>query len=265
MKKLYHALSICFMCILTTGVLHAEYDHPFSVGEKITYKIYGAGLHLGNQEVELRSIENLNGKEVYRLYGRTWGTRIVNLFYHLDDKWMVFIDRETLLPVKLEKTIWEGKEKGFVEYEIDQENHRVVVKNITKNKEDVHEGEYPIFDVFTLAYFYRYNHEQFDEMFTFDFLETNGLLTSQFKNEGLVDLRVSTISKSKALKAFKMKQVGGVGIEIYVSADELRLPLRLVSNAELPRDKKLVLEMYLTNYTPGEDHGDIPVIYKEHK
>jgi hypothetical protein len=264
MKRIILPIASLLLFFLVVSLVPASGPHPFSIGEKIHYKIYGAGLYLGNQEVELQSMETLDGAEVYRLWGRTTGTKIVNMIYHLDDKWMVFINRKSLLPMRMEKTIWEGKKKGFVVYEIDQEMQQVLVKNITENKEDRHEGENIIFDMFTLAYYYRHNHEQFDELFTFDFLETNGLLTAQFQNEGIVEITVPTISKHHKFQAFKMQQVGGIGIEIYVSADELRLPLKLVSNAILPKRKRLVLEMFLDQYMPGmdQDEEEIPWIYR---
>jgi hypothetical protein len=232
------------------------------VGEKIKYQIFAAGLFMGDQVVELRSAEQFEGREVYRLWGRTEASRFMKMFYTVDDKWIVFIDRHELVPIRVEKDMWEGKKKAYLVYHIDQEGYRVVFENRTSGESQEKESKNLVFDIFSLAYYYRQHPNKFDTVFTFDFLEEGGLQTVQFMNEGKTQIKVRTMRKTRTFDALKMKQVGGVGIEIYVSDDEMRLPLKIVTPAKLKKGRKLNVEMNIDRYDPGERDGEIPSIYR---
>jgi hypothetical protein len=234
---------------------------PFSVGERIEFDIYAAGLYMGSQVIELRSIETFKNREVYNLYGQTKASRFMNLFYKLDDKWLVYMDKEYLLPLWLEKDMWEGERKAYLVYSINQLKKSVRIENRTTGDKKWKKGENQIFDLFSLAYYYRQFPERFNSTFTFDFLEEGSLQTVQFKNEGEVEIRLSSLSKSDRIPAYMMKQVGGIGIEIYVSTDELRLPLKIVTPAKLSNDRKLNVEMRIERYTPGIEQKEIPSEY----
>jgi hypothetical protein len=186
----------------------------------------------------------------------------MNLFYRVDDKWLVFLDRKELLPLRLEKDMWEGKRKAYLVYHIDQQEKRVVFENRTAGSSKEKEAENLVFDLFTLAYYYRQFPEQFENVFTFDFLEERNLKTIQFKNEGKVMIRVIPISNKDKIPAYKMKQIGGIGIEIYVSTDELRIPLKIVTPARLKKGRKLNIEMNLEKYSPGEGQHEVPLLYR---
>jgi len=250
--------SLCFWSLRAE-----EYSHVFSVGEKILYQVNTLGLYMGNQIVELRSIEQLDGRDVYVLHGHTEGSKFMNLFYKVDDKWLVFIERKSLVPLLLEKDMWEGNRQAYLVYHIDQEGRRVVFDNMTTGSSDEKEAQNLVFDVFSLAYYYRQFPERFDGVFTFDFLEERNLKTVQFRNEGEVEIKVLPISKQKKLSAYKMKQVGGIGIEIYVSNDELRIPLKIITPAKLKKGRTLNVEMNLEKYRPGEGVVEVPELYRD--
>lgn len=235
---------------------------PFSVGEKLRYAILAKRLYVGTQTIELRSVATYRGREVFRLWGLSKTSPFVSIFYRIDDKWDVFIDRSTLLPLRMEKDEKEGRDTGYFIYNIDQEGRSVTIRNVPKNETRVVAGKNDIFDLFTLIYYYRKYHDRFDDTFTFDFLEPKSLRTVHFKNEGIVEIEAPRVVKNWKFPAYKMRQIGGVGIEIYVSADEFRLPLKMVVPSELPRDKKLIVEFDLEKFTPGEDQGDLPWYYR---
>jgi len=253
------------MCILTAAGSGFASDNPhvFGIGEKIGYQLHAKGLYLGDQTVELESIDQLNGREVYKLRGLTMSSRFMNLFFPVDDKWLVYIDRYELLPLKLEKDMLEGKNKAFLIYYINQDEKRVVFENKTTGAIEEKEGEHPVFDLFTVIYYYRQHPEVFDEGFTFEFLEEKGLLTVQFKNEGETQIKVLPISNRKKIPAYKLMQVGGIGIEIYVSTDDLHIPLKVVSPVRMKKERKFNIEMNLNKYQPGKGQGQVPEIYRD--
>ena len=256
---------LTLVCVLAAAwsSLAGDSPHVFGVGEKIGYQLHAKGLYLGDQTVELESIDQLDGRDVYKLRGFTMSSRFMNLFFPVDDKWLVYIDRLKLMPLKLEKDMLEGKNQAFLIYYINQDEKRVVFENATTGNIEEKEGKHHVFDLFTMIYYYRQNPQAFDEGYTFEFLEEKGLLTVQFKNEGETRIKVIPISNRKKIPAYKLMQVGGIGIEIYVSTDELRIPLKVVSPVRMKKERKFNIEMNLNKYKPGEGQGDVPEIFRD--
>jgi hypothetical protein len=256
---------LTLVCVLATAwsCFAGDSNHVFRIGEKIGYQLHAKGFYLGDQTVELESVDKLNGREIYKLRGLTLSTRFMNLFFPVDDKWLVYIDRHELMPLKLEKDMLEGKNKAYLIYYIDQETKRVVFENVTAGTVEEKEGENPVFDLFTVIYYYRQNPKAFDNGYTFDFLEEKGLLTVQFKNEGETKIKVPSISNKRNTPAYKLMQVGGIGIEIYVSTDDLRIPLKVVSPVRMRKQRKFNIEMNLHKYQPGRGQGEVPELYRD--
>ncbi len=262
MKKVLW-FSIVGLFFLLYSVTSAENTKPpFSVGERLRYFIYAAKLYVGYQTIELESVEKINNIDVYKLSGNSKSAFLVSIIYRLDDKWTIFMEKSTLLPIRVEKDMVEGRSSGYFIYEIDQENNTVVIQDRAGGKQEIVNSQNLVFDLFSLLYFFRSNPSLFEETFTFDFLESHNVHTVHFQDEGEVEVIIPRISKKREVIARKLRQVGGLGIEIYVSNDELRLPLKLVSPAILPRDKRLMIELYIDRYTPGVEQTAIPEVYR---
>jgi len=261
-KRLKLVIIMSFIATLPFHGFAETADIPFSVGEKLRYSIHAAGFYVGRQTIELKEMAKLAGVDVYTLYGLSKTSPFVSIFYRLNDKWLIFMEKSTLLPMRIEKDMVEGKSKGFIIYDIDQDIGTVVIQNKTTNKNKTVHAENIVFDLFSLIYYYRKDPSLFNNLFTFDFLEPKNVQTVQFRNEGEENIIVPKISKTKKIPALKLKQVGGVGIEIYVGNDNLRLPLKMVVPSKLPRKKRLIIEFCLEKYSPGKEHEDIPSMYK---
>ena len=256
------AVALCVLAAAWSGYAR-DASHVFTVGEKLGYQLHARGLYMGTQTMELEAVTQFKERDVYVLRGLSSSSRFMSMFFPVNDKWLVYIDRQNLVPLRLEKDMHEGKKKAFLVYHIDQENKRVVFENETTGSRDEKEGVHQVFDLFTVTYFYRQFPEQFDDVFTFEFLEERNIKTVQFRNEGKVMVKVITISSKKKIPAYKIKQVGGIGIEIYMSTDELRLPLKIVTPARLKKGRKLNVEMNLDKYSPGEGQADVPELYRD--
>jgi hypothetical protein len=251
------AVCIFFMC---AGLLAAA--PPFSAGERLQYGILAAGFPVGKQTIELSGTSDFLGQPVYNLYGRSRTSGLLSIFYRLDDKWHVFMDRSNILPVRVEKDMKEGQKEGYYVYDIDQEGRRVIIHNLKDNNIKTVQAENTVFDLFSLIYFYRNNPSAFEGEFTFDFLEPTNVHTVHFRNEGSTGIKIDRISRYDEIPCIKLQQIGGVGIEIYVGDDELRLPLKLVVPSKLPRDRELIVEFVLEQYSPGKGQGDPPRLYR---
>jgi len=238
---------------------------PFAVGEKTRYAIHASGIKIGYQTIEIASLVELQGVQTYLLKGQTTASALVSILYRLDDRWTISMEKESFYPVRVEKEWEEGKGEGFYIYEIDQNNRVVRFRDIKKNKEKVLHAQNPIFDLFSLLYYYRVNALSIEKHFTFDFLETKGLKTVSFQDEGVGQLTVSSISVTRPVAVRRFKQIGGVGIELYVSNDALRLPLKLVTPAKLSKKKTVLVEFIIDGYSAGSDQREMPKEYRRLK
>ena len=240
-----------FLTLAVASVASAAGKVPFSVGERLRFFIYASKLYVGSQTVELVSAEELGGTGVYRIHGVSRSSFFLSIVYRLDDKWTVFIDMDSLLPRKVEKDMTEGRVTGYFVYDIDQAKGSVSIFDRNSNTTEQLKTDNRIFDLFSLLFYYRANPAAFQKPFTFDFLEPHALHTVQFRDAGTESILIPRISKKREVTARKLEQIGGIGIEIFVSDDENRLPLKMTVPSLLPGGKKLLIEFYIDRFQPG--------------
>jgi hypothetical protein len=238
---------------------------PFSVGEKIRYSIVVEGMKVGNQTMQVSALTEMNGRKAYLIEGHSTSSTLLGILYRLDDKWDIYVDARTLYPMKVEKDWAEGKNSGMYVYDIDQENMRVRHRDLIKGTEKEIIPKNPVFDIFSLLYFYRANAQTLENPFEFDFLETRSVKTVRFEDLGEEKLLVFAVSPRTPCRVRRLKQVGGLGIEIFVGVDELRLPLKLITPAKLSKKKTLEIEFVIDGYSPGGDRGETPPEYRRLK
>jgi hypothetical protein len=238
-------------------------NEPFRIGEQLRYSIYALGIKVGYQTLEFSAAGELNGSEVYILKGLSKSAGFLSIFYRLNDNWSIFMEKDSFLPLRVEKDWQEGQDEGYYRYEIDQQSRKVTLYNVSGGTVKSIDSKNSVFDLFSLVYYYRRNTEAFDDVFTFDFLEARSVQTVRFQNEGTVRVTVPRISERRSIRARKLQQIGGVGIEIYMAEDNLKLPLKIVAPSKLPRGKVLDIIFYLDRYYPGEGTSirDIPRVY----
>ncbi|KPJ89537.1 MAG: hypothetical protein AMS17_01460 [Spirochaetes bacterium DG_61] len=248
--------------VLREHKVPGEHKVPFSVGEKLRYAIYAKGWKVGFQYIELESLQEYDGVPVYLVRGLSKTTALLSIFYRLNDKWSIYMDSSSLLPLRVEKDWQEGKKEGYYVYDIDQGGKTVILQNMVSGKRKTINAKNSIFDLFSLTYYYRVNHAEFNDTYTFDFLESRSVSTVYFRNEGIKEIRIPEISVTQMFSVRKLKQIGDVGIEIYISNDHLSLPLKIIAPSELPKNKVLDIEFIIDTYEPGPGITDIPWVYR---
>ena len=106
---------VIILVFIFCSTVFAETDPiSFAIGEKIRYSIYAAGWRVGYQTIELDSIQKLNDVDVYLLKGLSKTAVFVSIFYRLNDKWSVFIDKNSLCHFGWKRTGRRERAKGII-------------------------------------------------------------------------------------------------------------------------------------------------------
>ena len=230
--------------------------YEFKVGETLTYNIYAAGLKVGYQIIEVKGIKNINGRKVIELKGHSKSAPFVSLLYRLNDKWRILVDAESLKPIRIEKDMVEGKKSGFIIYEIDQENLKVIMTDVTNNRVKEIKAKNPVFDFISMVYKFRRDAALYSDIgkrITFDFLEPEKTRTVSFINvgESLIPNPISSKNKrNRTVRTIVYKQTKKPWIIFYVDSNEGHLPLKMEVEAKLANALKIQIEVELKKYKP---------------
>ncbi len=252
-----------FLVTFVILILNVSKAQPFSVGESIEYKIYASGFVVGYQTITVVDRTPYRGRDAWIISGRSKTSPFVSIFYRLDDKWKIYVDGDTFLPLRVEKGIVEGKRRGYLIYEIYQNEKKIIIKD--KNGKLVKKLSFKndLFDLFSLIYYFRSYPEKFGNEFLFDFLEEKSVRTVKFRRDREIKIKIPSISRRSVIDAMSITQVGGIGIKIIVGRDELKLPLRMIVPSRLPGNKRLNIIFSIYRYTPGKKRHKIPRVYRK--
>ena len=139
--------------INTTDACYSE-NKAFAVGEEITYKIYynWGVMWIPAGEVIFKVEDNDNLFHITAT-GRTYST--YEWFFKVRDKYEVFVDKETLLPVTSIRNVREGGYKLYDKIEFDQAQNKLTsLRGKTKEKATLRafDVEACIHDVLSIVY-----------------------------------------------------------------------------------------------------------------
>jgi len=146
-------------------------------------------------------------------------------------------------------------------YRIDRDSRQVDMVNRDTGESKKVPFTHEVFDLFSVIYYLRSNPLELEEGFTFDFLEERRVKTARLVKGGEAMVSIPAVRGGVRIRALKLI-VEGEGIEVYVSTDELRLPLKLAVDASLPGGRDMPIEFLLERYNPGELQRSIPPVYR---
>ncbi len=187
---------------------------PFKQGEKFIYAVKMAGLSVGTSELIFDGIAELDGKEVIVII---FTTKITNFF----DEEKIFADKETFLPIRVERNINRFGKKEFIVEEYDQGNNILTITKQTGNKEtqQVIEKELPLQNMICFIYnFRRRQNLEIDGIIDVDL----PLKKVSFQSAGEKKLKVY----AGRFEAFLVQSVPKK-YNFWLSADKDRIPLRI--------------------------------------
>ena len=222
-----------FFCIKSADAEDALM--PFYPGEKLTFELRWSVVRAGEAVVEVLPIETVNGEDAYHFLMTVKSTPFVDLFYKVRDRIDSYCDvgmNKSLLFMKKQR---EGRSKRDVLVIFDWEKHQAQYSNFGKKRKPI--SIVPgTFDPYAAFYFTR----------LFDWEKGSEI------ERPVTDGKKNIIGKARMIKRETItvpsgtydtfliepdiEHVGGVfeksedaKIELWVTADERRIPVRLKS------------------------------------
>ena len=122
MRSIILILSFSFLC--GTNV-------PFKVGESLNYKASFSGIDAATGRLEVLGIETINNVSTYhvRFSANTHG--VANFLFPIRDVIDLWLDENSLVPIRVKKNISEGKYEKKSESDLSQNQGFAIVRNDT--------------------------------------------------------------------------------------------------------------------------------------
>lgn len=201
---------------------------PFKVGEYLEFEVRVFNTTVAVQKAWVKEIVDVDGIKCYHILAdietKDWIKKITS--YKLHDIANEYIDVNTLLPVKIFSKIHEGSWTNNINIKIDRNKKILYYIDKRSNKQISYKGE--VVGLISLLYYSRTLVPQKDEKITF-------VLSNADRIE-YIDSNVESINAPLFVKdlntnfiSFLYKQIGGRDVSLWISQDENRLPIRMIS------------------------------------
>jgi hypothetical protein len=216
-------MAACLVLTLPAGMQAL----PFTPGESIRFQIKVFGILVGYQDMTFTGPTILNGKRVLHAIADTKSLdSIKNTFnYSLHDVIEVWMEPETLLPVRIYKDIQEGSWTDKVTIDIDQKAKTAIYRD----KRNQTGARIPLrqatLDILSLVYYARAQQAQPGSMLSADYLVD---LKQGVKQANIVVRRDNPLTVgNRTVPTLLYEQRGGQGIRVRMTDDEHRIPVSI--------------------------------------
>jgi hypothetical protein len=109
-------------------------NDAFSTGERLVFDVNYGFVTAGEAVMEIAALDSLAGRKCFRVEFRVNSLPSFSWIYRVEDRYLTFIDMETIAPLRFEQHIREGSFRRDFTADFDQVNH------VARTSE----GEYPI-------------------------------------------------------------------------------------------------------------------------
>lgn len=203
-------------------------NEAFGVGERLVFNVNYGFITAGEAVMAVAAYDSIAGRKCYRVEFTVNSLPSFSWIYKVEDRYLTFIDTETLAPWKFEQHIREGTYRRDFIAEFDQVN--LVAKTT--------EGDYPIpeyvHDIMSAFYFARV-------MDFSQFKPGDGILLNNFYKDKSHELKVNFLGRQqleveagtfKTIVVEPLVKEGGLfksegRIVIWLSDDERKIPVRV--------------------------------------
>jgi hypothetical protein len=216
MRSIILILSFSFLC--GTNV-------PFKVGESLNYKASFSGIDAATGRLEVLGIEMINNVSTYhvRFSANTHG--VANFLFPISDVIDLWLDENSLAPIRVKKDISEGKYEKKSESDLSQDQGFAIVRNDTISMGMGTHSPYSLF------YFFRNKNLSKIDGEIFSTIEGKKITPLKMKVTDEIKIRVPigefNCTKVTPMRIDKKKFKNEATMSIWFSNDEHRYPVQI--------------------------------------
>lgn len=208
-------------------------------GENLRFVVKWGVVTAGYSNLSIQGIDTVNGRPAYHLVSEARSGGVVTAFYRVEDHNEAWMDRGSLASVRYEKRIKEGKFLIEESTLIDQPRRRYHMQSfrIDKNRYEQKEGEIPqnVLDVLSSLYYVRLLPLEVGKSYAMDVLSGDKVypLEVRVKKREIVKVpagKFDTILVEPLFRAPGIFVAKGKKLEVWLTADERRMPVRMRSD-----------------------------------
>lgn len=231
----------------------AEYKLPFLVGESLTYHAYWGVFHVANTEVTT-AWETNEGKRVIAIRYRTRGTSFIDTIYPVDDTIESLIDPATMLPLRFEKKLSEGRHRAHEITVFDHAAGKAYVHNVRKDKRETIDIPPDIRDLVSFMYNMRGQDFVVGQESRHQVMTDEKIYDLWLKVEGKDEMKFDRYGKIRNIRiepkaAFQGLFVRKGKLTIWVSDDPRRICTRIMATIPVANIRINLVEVR----GPGDD------------
>lgn len=219
-------------------------DHPFGVGEKLTFDVRFGPLKVGTSTMEVREISHIRGRAAYKTYFSVQGG---TFFYKVDNLLQSWIDVETLSSLRFVQRLDEGSRERERHFEIYPD--RSVYVEVTKSPKEHPSVSNPLDDG-SFLYFIRTIPLEVGQTYEFNryFMPDRNPVKVRVARRERIVVPAGTFNAIVLQPTIKAKGVFAEGgrAELWLSDDERRMVLQLKTKVAFGS-----LNLFLRSFTPG--------------
>ena len=216
MRSIILTLSFSFLC--GTNV-------PFKVGESLNYKASFSGIDAATGRLEVLGIETINNVSTYhvRFSANTHG--FANFLFPIRDVIDLWLDENSLAPIRVKKDISEGKYEKKSESDLSQDQGFAIVRNDTISMAMETHSPYSLF------YFFRNKNLLKIDGEIFSTIDGKKITPLKMKVTDGIKIRVPigefNCTKVTPMRIDKKKFKNEATMSIWFSNDEHRYPVQI--------------------------------------
>lgn len=238
------AIALAILTGLGSAVAPPAMNHPFGVGEKLTFDVKFGPIKVGTSTMEVREISHIRGRAAYKTYFRVQGG---TFFYKVDDVLQSWIDTETLSSLRFTQSLEEGSRNRERHFEIYPD--RAVYQELSKGPEEHPSVSHPLDDA-SFLYFIRTIPLEMGRTYEFNRYfrpDRNPVKVRVLRRERIV-VPAGTFNAIVVRPTIKTKGIFAENgeAELWLSDDERRMVLQLKSKMSFGS-----LNLFLRSFTPG--------------
>ena len=224
--------------------------------EKLTYKAKYLGITVGTMVAEIKGITTIQGRQAYHFELSATTTPFFSKIFHVDDRFVSYMDIEKRHVLRQEIYRKEGNYKKESIVDFDQENHKAYYQHLLNGTSEVIDIPENVQDVVTTNYYFRMVNFQLGDTLEYKVYVDEKVYDLLVLISDQKKLRVPGLGRQDTFVIQPFAELGGEDIKkgrgsAYFSIEESRLPFKAEVDTPLFGNASVMLyekEEELYNY-----------------